>query len=247
MDPLTGILIGGSILQGLGGILGARSQDKAAEANRRMMQRRYEELLGFIEPRLGQGPGAGEQMLLDILTQGSLFNNQAFNTGQDALMQMLRSDPISTEELFASWEPLEMRALDQALAEGWAQAAGLGQRFGSASRREEGRIRGEAAENAISRRAQTSFQAEQENAELQAMAAQLLSNLGLAQSSTQLQGLQLLAQLEAGRQGADINLLSLLAGLPIAAQQPSAMPGAIGDIGQLAAFLPLFLQMYNQN
>lgn len=247
MDPLTAMLIAGGLMQGIGGIWGANSQNKANERNQRAMQERYNQLLGFVQPRLNQGPGQGEQMLFDLLQSGGLFDNQAFNTGQDALMQSLRSDPIDTTELFASWEPLEMRALDEALAGAFGQSSGLGQRFGSAMMREEGQVRGQAAEQNTARRAGTSVDLATKNAEMQALAAQILSSLGVQQGQAQMQGLGMLANMGAQRGGLEAQLLSLLTGAPMAASQPSAMPGAFGDIGQLMAFLPMFMQMMQQN
>jgi len=244
--PLIPLLVAaGGLAQGAGSYFGARETNKANKANQKAQQARYDQLYGLIQPYLNQGPGSGEQMLLDFLSGGQegIFGNQAFNTGQDALMQMLREDPFDTGELFASWEPMEQRALDQALDEGWGQASGLGQRFGSAMRTEEGRTRGQAAEQNTARRAETSFRAYEKNADLQAMAAQLLSNLGLAQGTTYLGGLQGLAGLQNQRQGGIAQLLSILAGQPIGANAPSAVPGAVGDIGQLMAFLPLLLSM----
>ena len=242
---IPALVAAGGLAQGAGSYFGAREANKANQRNLRAQQQRYNQLFGLINPLLGQNqvPGTGEQMLLDLLTKGDLFSNQAFNTGQDALMQMLRSDPFNTAEMFAAWEPMEQRVLNRALDEGWAQASGLGQRFGSASRREEGRVRQEQAESNTARRAETSMRAYEKNADLQAMAAQLLANLGLAQGTTRLGAIQSLAGFQGARRGADAQLLSILAGQPFGGAQPSAIPGAIGDIGQLMAFLPLLLSM----
>lgn len=255
MDPATIAILGGSLLQGLGGIFGASSQDKAQERALRAAQERWNTLFGLIQPRLGQEAGQGEQILMDILANNSFdaeqfFGSEEWNTGQDALMQMLRADPTDSAEMFEAWEPLERRALNNALSEAWGQSSGLGQRFGSAMLREEGRVRGEAAENAAARRTQTVVGLEESARDRSLQAANILGNQELSAGQLILQalaqrigGAQALAGAEANRAGADAQLLSILAGQPISSTGASAMPGAIGNIGQLAMMLPFIFQL----
>lgn len=255
MDPATLAILGGSLFQGLGGLFGASSADKAQQRALEAAQQRWNTLFGLIQPRLGQEAGQGEQMLLQILQDNQFdpdqfFGSEEWNTGQDALMQMLRAEPTGTEELFEAWEPLERRALESAMADAWGQAGGLGQRFGSAMIREEGRVRGEAAENAAARRAQTAVQLQESQAGRQLQAADLLGGrqLGMGQLilqalAQQISGASALAGAEANRSGADAQLLSILAGQPIASTGPSAMPGAISGIGQIMSLLPFLFQL----
>lgn len=255
MDPATIAILGGTLFQGLGSLFGAGSQNRAQERALRAAQERWNTLFGLIQPRLGQEAGQGEQILLDILQNNAFdaeqfFGSEEWNTGQDALMQMLRADPTDTAEMFEAWEPLERRALDNALADAWGGASGLGQRFGSAMLREEGRVRGEAAENAAARRQQAAVGLE-ESAQARALqAAQILGNqelsagqLILQSLAQQLSGAQALAGAEAQRGGIDAQLLSILAGQPIASTGPNAYPGAMGQIGQLTMLLPFIFQL----
>jgi hypothetical protein len=253
VDPLTI----GLILQGLGTGWGAYSQNRANKKTERTMQQRQGQLEQLIMPMLGQNrqQGGAESSLLELLSgmgDMDLFGsgNQAWNTGQDSLMQMLRSDPLDTSEMFKSWEPIENRALQEALAGAFSQAPGLGQRFGSAMRREEGQVRGEAAENSAARRQTAELGVQGDNRQRQLQAAELLSGMGGQQAGTllqmlmgQIQGYGMAGNMGANRQNNDLGLLSLLFGQPMMAGQPNAMPGALGEMGGMLALLPLLQQL----
>lgn len=253
--PLMPIALG---IGALGSLWGARNQDKTNDRNFRAQQQARNQFMQYAMPYLNnQGPGQGEQMLLQFLEGAnfdpeSVFNNEAFNTGQDALMQMMRSDPYDTTELFQSFEPIEARALDQSLADFWGGSAGLGQRFGSAALRQEGQVRGEAAENAASRRQQIAAGLFESAQGRRQQAATSLAGLGLQGGSAdqqaalqaaaqQMQGMGMLGGMENNRMGQMMQLLGMVGGFPPAMQQPGAGPAALGDLSQLMMLLP-FLQ-----
>jgi hypothetical protein len=224
VDPFTLALISGGI--GLfGNMLGQRSAGKR--------QKRMENL---VTSRMGQGPGQAEQQLLEWITGGGkgfdpshLFTGEGYNVGQDALMQMTRAQPFDTTSLFAALEPLESRALEQSLADSFSQASGLGQRFGSSMQREEGRVRGEAAEGAAARRAgleQQTYESAQQRA---LQAAGQLGQLGQGESAMMLQALMGLGGMGQQRQGMDMQLLQMLMGM---GQPQGGMGGMFGAAGQ---------------
>jgi hypothetical protein len=244
-------------LQAGGQLWGAWNQNKINRRNKQQMDERQRNLEGFIVPRLGQDNGMGQiqQLILDFVNNmdsNKLFGsgNQAWNTGQDALSQMLREDPYDPSGLFSAWEPIEQRALSQALADSFSQASGLGQRFGSSMMREEGRVRGEAAEGAAVRRQGAQMQIHDSTQNRRLQAGQGLAGMGEAQANAMLQmmvqqlaGLQGAGNLGAQKGNQDLGLLSLLFGQPMMGNQANTMPGAMGDIGGMLALLPLLMQM----
>src|SRR5215213_2579648 len=83
--------------------------------------------------QLGATPYGAENDISSFLQR--LQNpNQAFNPGQDALMQYLRSagQPFDTSAQFAALAPLEARDIQTQVSQLRAGAGSLGQRFGGA-------------------------------------------------------------------------------------------------------------------
>lgn len=237
---------------------GAVNQNKTNKKNQKLQDQRYQEMQGLILPMLNQGgDSTTPQMtaLADFL--GSMDfskafggGNQAWNTGQDALMQFLREDPYDTTELFKSWEPIEARSLNEALAGAFGQATGLGQRFGSAMMREEGKVRGEAAENAIARREGAQMQNYESTKGRQMQAAGALGNMGSAYAQNfiqfllgQMGGYQALGQLGQQNKNNDTALLQILFGGGPGGYMPNAMPGAGADVMNMAMLLPMLMQL----
>lgn len=236
------------IMQGASMGLGALGQNRANSRN----QRRQSGLDQQAQGMMGQGPGDAEQMLMQFLQSGfdpAQSTGEGYNAGQDSLMQMLRAPAIDTESLFNSWTPIEKRQMDESLSNFWGTQGGLGQRFGSAAARETGRVRGQAAENAIGRRAETSYGAQQFNAQQRMGAASQLQQGGNQQAQMALQawmgrmgGMQSVAGMEGGRRNADMQMLMAMMGMG-GGNQPNAIPGAMGDFGQLMMMLPMLQQM----
>jgi hypothetical protein len=241
-------------LQAGGQMWGAHSQNRANKRNQQAVDARNRQMMDLIMPMLSGNRGNTQgqdalQQLLEGMNPDQLFGagNQGWNTGQDSYMQMLRDDPLDTTSMFKSWEPIEQRALSQALADSFSQASGLGQRFGSAMMKEEGRVRGEAAENNAARRQTAELGVQDANRQRQMQATQGLAGMGQDQAGLILQ--MLLGQ-ASGMQGmnalntqGDLGLLQLLFGGPMMGQQPNAMPGAMGEIGGMMALLPLLMQL----
>jgi hypothetical protein len=250
MDPLTL----GLLLSAGSGLYGAYSQNRTNKRNQRSASQRQSKIDTAAGGMMGQGPSDVEQQLLKFLTSGfdpASFTGEGFNVGQDSLMQMLRADPQSTAPMFKAWEPIEQRALDQNLSNFWGSTSGLGQRFGSASARETGRVRGEAAENAASRRQEMNFNVwdADQNRKLGAAQGLQTGGLGLAQlqlagRGQQIGGFQSLLGAQGQRQGLDAQLLAIMAGLQPGQQAPNALPGAAMDISQLILLLPMLKQLY---
>lgn len=173
-----------------------------------------------------EGPGFLESIL-----------RSQYNVGQDGQMQMFRlpnqdtldelaqtGSPFDTSELFAALQPVRSRQLNEGLASLRAGAPGLGQRFGSAMMRGEQMTVLEHLQNIAAQDAGINFQAHE--------AAQG-RRLGAAQvgAGAQLGVMQLLASLEQGRRGGNLNALSIAAGIPQAAPVSYGQPGF--DMGQL--------------
>lgn len=146
---------------------------------------------------------------------------EAFNVGQDGLAQAIRSDPMTrrgtadatfeqmaangmrfdTSELFGALGAQDARRREEALGEFRGSAGSLGQRFGTASRAQEGDLMAQLIENESARNAQIGMsaweaaqgrrmQAAQQLGGLEGQRAQeRLGLLGLAQQGGQL-GLQ---------------------------------------------------------
>lgn len=146
----------------------------------------------------------------------------SINPGNDALMQFLRADPsrqFDTSGAFTALEANDQRQIDQAANSLRAGYAGLGQRFGTASQRQEGRLRDDFAAQIAARNAgiaQGSFEAAQ---------------------SRSFNAAQLFSQLASGIYGQNVannrDLLAIMAGLPPAGSAASAIGSGLTDIGQL--------------
>lgn len=244
-------------------IYGASQQDKANKRTNKQVTDRNQMAQDLILPLLqgGGGSGAGSEAIngLSDWLQNFDFNkpfasNQAWNSGQDAWMQMLRADPYDNTDLFKSWEPIEKRTLDNSLAGAFAGAAGLGQRFGSAMMREEGRVRGEAADNAAARRQTAEATAYENTMGRKVNAAQGLGNMGsvaaqliVGMLGQQLQGYGTLGNLGAQGSNDRAQLLALLLGQPFTPQSPSAIPGAASESFNMLALLPMLMNLSRGN
>lgn len=244
MDPFTM----GLILSAGSGLFGAYSKNKQQGKNNKRMAG----LDARAQGMMGQGPGAGEGELMKFLMQGfdpAQFTGEGFNMGQDSLMQMLRADPIDSSAMFSGWEPMEKRQLDSSLNNFWGSASSLGQRFGSSAARETGRIRGEAAENAIGRRAETGVDLAKFNQQQKMGAATQLQNSGSNMAQMALQawqakagGLQGVAGMEQQRRNADMQLLAMMMGMPMGGGE-NAFAETGGEFGQLLMMLPMLQEM----
>lgn len=152
MDPITMALIASGVSTGVN----ALSNWSAGRRQNRETRRRE----NFLTPYLNQ------DFMARLQAPGS-----GFNTGQDALMQMLRAGPTSvaetnlnqlattgspfdTTEVFKTLTNLDDRQRKKALADVRATTGGLGQRFGSAMVREEGDILSQLLDQSSARNAQ---------------------------------------------------------------------------------------------
>lgn len=289
-------------LQAGGGLLNARSQTSAAKK----ANQRQDALLAEAAGMRQAGPSAAETALMNLfagigngqgyapqqIDLGSL-GGQGFNTGQDALMQMLRSngvdkalesimqtgDPFDNSELFRSLGVLDREAQGTALDDLRSGNAGLGQRFGGAQRRAEVDLLSSLTNNAAVRNAgiqSSAYEAAQgrrlaatgqgtQRDQMRTGIAQLLqqgglsmsdllmratgannaANLGGAQFGLQQQGLgaqilQMIMGSEANRRNFNLSTL----GLGGAPNVPGYGYGnAIGDFGQILAFLAMLPQL----
>lgn len=301
VDPLTL----GLILAGGSAVGGAVSGDRANARNTRAQQQalaaqaHQQALINSMaggQMQTGQNPFA--QMLMARLNGGQggftaptplttpnissdfVTGNQGFNSGQDALMQMIRGggQPFDTSKQFAALAPLDQRLIDQQVAGLRGSSTSLGQRFGTATMGAERMLRGNFAQDIAARNAgiQSSAYESAQGRNLSAAGqlqqgglsqAQLLSQIAQANAGNQMQTGQFnSAQNQAwnqfisgvigqaggfqqGQQNQNAQLLAIMAGLQPggAAQfQPSGLPGAFGDIGQLLMFLPFLRGLQGQ-
>lgn len=186
---------------------------------------------------------------------------QAYNTGQDWLMQSLRSNPwassdtalqgivggggnpFDTTELFRSLGVLDQQARGDALAQVQAGSSGLGERFGTAKMREAGSVMQELLNAAAARNAGIAMQShEGAQGRLLDAAGQLGSN-ATNRASVGSQQAQLLMADPAGQQR--LAALQLLMGQPMANMQ-SGVGNDIGSIGQLLAMMTMLRGMNTQ-
>lgn len=177
-----------------------------------------------------------------------------FNTGQDGLMQLLRTpDPsgaltraasgntqFDTSKLFDSIRATSNQDLGDQLAASRASAGSIGQRFGTAQLRNEALLRSRAVvgQNATYAQAgQSAFEAAQNRA-LTAGNALMGGQQGYA---------QLIGQLLGQKNANTSSLLGVLAGQPVPQQQiipqTNGYPEAVGDIGNLALLYPFLRQL----
>jgi hypothetical protein len=306
MDPLT---IGLGLTAG-SQLLGAFTQNRANNQNYdaqqqaiAMQRQRQGQVDAMVAPYLknGQNPYAAQLMQLfssggfkaptgyDPSLVGGGTGSQGFNTGQDGLLQMLRSqrDPTLTMGLgnagatfdnsaqFAALAPLDQRQIDQQVAQLHGSFGTLGERFGTAAMDKEQMLRTQALQNIGARNAglaQQSFESGQarqmqglgisagrEQSGIQNWLQGMLANQQATNQASQfnttmgqgynqfLSGLfGQASNMQAQTGGLNAQLLAIMAGQPnpgAPVVQPSAMPGAIGDIGQMMMFLPFLQQM----
>lgn len=115
MDPLT-MMLGSSLISGIGGLFGAHSQDKANKANLAAQQQRYNDMSGMVNSQMQTGPNPFSQQIMSYLgrtpqgpgsydptmmgnpmqmktpgqvTPDMVTGTQGYNAGQDALLQMM--------------------------------------------------------------------------------------------------------------------------------------------------------------
>lgn len=174
MDPLTlgAISMGAGSLLNLGSsVLSNRSANKTAK--------KRESAAGAMIER---EPSPYEQMLSQFLggssipSAESLTSGQGFNTGQDALMQLLRANPhtqvdanldalartglpYNMSPAFDAFKATDQQALAQQVAGLHAGASGLGQRFGSSMMNAEAALRATLTGQTQARNAQMGAQA----------------------------------------------------------------------------------------
>ena len=140
-----------------------------------------------------------------------------FNTGQDGQMQALRAVPggqtFDTSGMFEALQPLRQRQLQSGLGELRSSAPGLGQRFGSAMMRDQNLLTQEHLQNIAAQDAGIQMQAFESG---QGRAIDLM---------------RILAGLEGGRQGQQLQALQIAGGMPASPQVAYGQPGV--DIGQM--------------
>lgn len=286
--PLGAGLAGMSVL---GGVMGQRGQNQAQDE----AKRRYAELQGLITGQMQNGPSAWEnqmQSFLGKMSPMSQLPNAAQQGSQDALMQMMNRDPAAAlgqagttlsdlsatggaqniQSLIDSIQGVQGKDLQNQVAGLRGRNTSLGQRFGSASGKNEAILRSnlgaknnasladvinQSRESAQNRRLQASgtlgglLQAGQGQ---QFGAASQLGQQGLGMQQlnsqnmqnfmmNQLQGMQMGGGMMNQRQGQNANLLSLLSGQP--AQQAGNMNPLMSGM-QEAAFMPMLIQQMQQ-
>lgn len=163
----AGAMMGASTLVNAGmGIYNQAQQNKQIRARQAMAMQ-------YLTPYLNGGPGLAESGLSDLLMRMSNGTQpgEAFNTGQDALMQMLRSnpnqqtlnqlnsmvatgDPFDTSNMFKTLQAVDDRQRARGLADLRAGATGLGQRFGSSMMQGEQDLVGQLLDTSAARNAQ---------------------------------------------------------------------------------------------
>lgn len=273
LGALAGVGMG---LGALGSLFGARE----GRQNRQFEQQRFGATQDLVNQLLSGGqPGQGENMLAQLLGQGQ--PDMPFldmNLGQDPMFQTLRADPMAsaqrgmlgelmgtgspfdTSELFGALQPMRDERLSQGLAQTFAGAPGLGQRFGGATQRAAGDVTRQHLSDAALLDAQIGQQSHEaaQGRRLQAggLSGQLRQNdiqgisqllqglmqqsqLGLGAQAQQGGLIQALIGAEQGRRGQDVSLAGILGGTPT--PQGTPVGSALGGMGQLAMLLPLLL------
>lgn len=171
-------------LQALGGAYSAHQQSEAVKAQNARQDAILQQAAGMRQ----YGMGDVEKMLLGLyntdtnspgvtfnptqLDLGGILQQGGYNTGQDALMQMLRStpdsnlnrslnaiiggggNPFDTSKMFEALGTVDQRNTNQQVTDLRGGAGGLGQRFGSAMMGAETALRGNISADLNSRNAQ---------------------------------------------------------------------------------------------
>lgn len=288
LDPLSWAAIAAATSSAAGAISGDRASARNTRAQQAQQANINSRATGMMQT--GQDPFA--KMLMDMLHGGPggftsptpvnapvigtdmVTGNQAFNTGQDALSQMIRSggQPFDTSKLFGALAPLDNRLIASQVAGLHGAATSLGQRFGSATMGAEQRLRGNFAQDIAGRNAgiqQSAYEAAQGRTMGAAQSLQqgglsqagLLAQIAQANAGNSMQGQQFnssqqqmfnqflqsvigqAGSFQNNQQNRNAQLLSIMAGINPAQQQPSQIPGAAGDISQLLMFLPFLRSM----
>lgn len=197
--------------------------------------------------------GGGLQALLRRSAMGTRGGSD-FNTGQDGLMQLLRSpDPsgaltraasgntqFDTSKLFDSIRAMGTQDLGDQISASRGAVGSLGQRFGTAQGRNEALLRSRAVTGMTGAYAQAGASA-YEAAQNRALTA------GNALMGGQQGYAQLIGQLLGQKNANTSSLLGILSGQPTPQQQiipqTNGYPEAIGDIGNLALLYPFLRQL----
>jgi hypothetical protein len=175
-------------------VFGAIGQDRSNARNLRAQQARQAQIQGMVQPYLTPAGQANpySSMITDYLKNGvrgttpTPVGTEAFNPGQDSLLQMMRSSPdyqanasldsalqgilggkpFDTTDQFSTLGALSDQDVQRQVAGLHASAGSLGQRFGTASGNAEGLLRSTAATNLAAQRAQiaqNAFNVNQQN------------------------------------------------------------------------------------
>lgn len=174
---------------------------------------------GSLGERLGSSINRNEAQLReqlgqDVLARNAGIQSQSYEAAQGRRLQALGLGANIAQGLAGSLGQTDALNLQAQMAnQGVAAQYGL---HGADIANQAGQF------NAQQRQGQFQFDTTQGNAYNQL----IMSGLGQAFGMDQSQG------------QSNIQLLSLLAGLPIGVQQPNAFPGAVGDIGSLLMLLP---------
>lgn len=249
------MMIGSTLLSGLGSYLGNRSNRDAAQAQERFRRM----LMGEFGEMRDQGPGSAENFLANLL----------MNQSQDGLFQMLRrspdeqrdnaieanllgladdGDPFDLSELFGTLGVQDARRRDEGLGAILAGGAGLGERFGTAMNLGASDFLARSGENEAARNAGIAM-GSHESAQARRMGAlQQLMQMTQNERGQQnivaqliLQAVNSLGGMESTRRGQDANLLGMMAG-----GAPQGVPsygGTLGDMGSLLIMLPMLMQI----
>lgn len=248
MGVETAAILGASALASGAGLYGQAKAEKGANKRSKQLQ---QQAYGMMQT----DPGQAEQALLGLLPYIQ-SGNQSFNAGQDALSQMLRSDPstqrsyvddvlqgIATQDdpfapggAYSALDAVNQRANQTQVAGLRGGAGSVGQRYGSNFANAEGRMRADMAERDAAGRAGLA----------QAFTGQRLNAAGIAaQRQAQQQGHRLAAaqssgQLGMGQIGAMLQALQGAGGMEAGRNQYNAslfgaaagVPFAPSSVGQ---------------
>lgn len=264
-------------LNALSSLFGAHQSEKRAKKDSKRLEKGAEAAQGMMS----EGPSDVEQMLREFL--GGLPSEQ--NLGQDGLLQMLMrspsaqvgddamnilmgiaetGDPFELSGFFDAMSATDKRTREDALAEYRAGSAGLGQRFGTASRAGEADLLTQLVENAAARNAQVALGAHDAAAgrrlgaleqilsrtgATEQLAVQRARDAGSYELGANQQVIQALGQLigaEQGRAGQNAQLLSLALGLPINAPPSYGYANAGQDVAQTVMMIPFLLDLFSR-
>lgn len=221
---MAGIGIGSQIA---GGIMGYEEQRRAGRRQRQLGQQANGMMMNY--------PTEAERQLQAMFSgmrNGTAPGMQGFNTGQDAILQMLRSgalqgtaatgNPFDLSSTYAALDPIEARIQTNQLNTLRAGPRTLGARFGTAAATQEANLLAQLGEQQAGRRsqlAQGAYEAAQARMlQAQGLVGQLggqVAGLGLAQQGQMANLLQMLQGATMQRQGFNANLLGMQMG-----QQP---------------------------